>query len=374
MKNNKMFLCLFLVLALLLTAGCNAKIGGSTDTTDEPAGNDSTVFSNSDGISESGFWEGIKALDYVEMFNYRAIEIPNNVHYISDDVLQGEIEAMLASYSTSNQVTERVVMDGDTVNIDYVGSVDGVEFEGGSTDGMGTEVTIGVTSYIDDFLEQLIDHTPGETVDIRVTFPDDYHEESLQGKDALFVTNINFIVEGVEAELTDEFVRENLSDRFDWKTVEETKAGIRLELRNKAIQDYISNYFTTEVTVKSVPEKLVEYQKKSMLNYYQEYAGYYGMELEEFISTYEGHSSVDELVEANREGNVSSATYFLVLQAVAEDMKISVGEEDLVDYFSQFSESGDYSEYEEQYGLPYLKWSVLSQKVIDYITENAVLL
>ena len=102
----------------------------------------------------------------------------------------------MSSHTYTNEVTDRAVKDGDTLNIDYVGTVDGVAFEGGSTDGKGTQVTIGVTSYIDDFLEQLIGHRPGETFDIEVTFPDPYENNpDLAGKDAVFTVTVNHIVE-----------------------------------------------------------------------------------------------------------------------------------------------------------------------------------
>ena len=89
--------------------------------------------------------------------------------------------------------TSLTVEDGDTVNIDYVGSVDGVEFDGDSTNGQGTDLTIGSGLYIDDFEEQLIGSHPGDTVEVNVTFPDDYSSEDLQGQDALFEVTINGI-------------------------------------------------------------------------------------------------------------------------------------------------------------------------------------
>ena len=84
--------------------------------------------------------------------------------------------------------------DGDTINIDYVGSVDGVEFDGGNTQGMGTDLVIGSGSYIDDFEDQLIGAHPGDQVDVYVTFPEDYGVEELNGKEALFqVTVMEFM-------------------------------------------------------------------------------------------------------------------------------------------------------------------------------------
>lgn len=97
-----------------------------------------------------------------------------------------------ATFLTDEELT---VADGDTVNIDYVGYIGGEEFSGGNTQGMGTDLVIGSGSYIDDFEEQLIGSHPGDTVEVRVTFPDDYYEESLAGQEALFITTVNGIYE-----------------------------------------------------------------------------------------------------------------------------------------------------------------------------------
>ena len=98
-----------------------------------------------------------------------------------------------AGYSTDASLT---VEDGDTVNIDYVGSVDGVEFKGGSTQGQGTDLVIGSGSYIDDFEDQLIGAHPGDEVDVYATFPDPYNNNpDLSGKEALFEVTINGIYE-----------------------------------------------------------------------------------------------------------------------------------------------------------------------------------
>lgn len=96
------------------------------------------------------------------------------------------------SYLTDEDLT---VKDGDTVNIDYIGYIAGEEFSGGNTNGAGTDLVIGSNSYIDDFEEQLIGAHPGDQVEVRVTFPEDYHEESLAGQEALFLTTVNGIYE-----------------------------------------------------------------------------------------------------------------------------------------------------------------------------------
>lgn len=103
----------------------------------------------------------------------------------------GSSDSSGTEYSTDTSLT---VKDGDTVNIDYVGSIDGVEFDGGNTQGQGTSLTIGSGQYIDDFEEQLIGAHPGDTVDVYATFPDPYSgNPDLSGKEALFVVTINGI-------------------------------------------------------------------------------------------------------------------------------------------------------------------------------------
>ena len=96
------------------------------------------------------------------------------------------------SYSTDTSLT---VKDGDTVNIDYVGKIDGTAFDGGSTNGQGTDLVIGSGSYIDDFEDQLVGAHPGDEVEVTVTFPDDYSAADLAGKEAVFDVTVNGIYE-----------------------------------------------------------------------------------------------------------------------------------------------------------------------------------
>ncbi len=332
-----------------------------------------TSFSNSEGISDSGYWEGITALDHVKLADYQALKIPAQSVEVSDEALRTEIDNLLSNFTSEKQVTDRAVVDGDNVNIDYVGSVDGIEFAGGSTQGQGTDVTIGVTAYIDDFLEQLIGHTPGETFDIQVTFPDPYENNTeLSGKEAVFNVTINYISETVTAELTDEFVSQNLTASYGWSTVEEMRSKITEDLENKSIYNFIQNYLVENSTVSSTPESIISYQEKSLLAYYQDYADMYGMSLGEFLVNFVGIESAEQLVASYSEENLKQANYYLIMQAVAEDLKLSVSTEDVSTYFAKFMKTDDYSSYETEYGLPYLKQVVLFQTVLDNIADNAI--
>jgi trigger factor len=390
MKTIKVYFRFTIVAALLaFLVGCggtgdepaqpSAELTAVTDDGGESVGEsvgesgEKAAFSYSDGLDENGFWSGITATDYVELYDYDAFTVPKETHDVADDEVQTYVDDILNYYSTAEQVTTRPVSDGDTVNIDYVGSVDGVEFDGGSTGGAGTEVTIGVTSYIDDFLEQIIGRNPGETFDINVTFPEDYGVDNLNGQDAVFVTTVNYIVERVKPELDDAFVSEHLSSDYGWTTITEMKDGIYADIKKEAVQNYIYGHLSSGVSVKSVPDNLIKYQEDAMLNYYREGADSYGLALDEFLSTYVGVSSTEELIETNAEGNADAARFSLVVQAIAEDAKITVSEADISDYFEKQTGGADYSQYEEAYGMPYLKQAVLTQKVMDYLSEHAVL-
>ena len=355
------------------SGGVNTPSSGASDAGSGANSNNESAFSFSDGIDENGFWEGIHALDYVEMFDYNALPIPYEVHHVSDEVVQTEIDNIIETLLVEYRITDRAVALGDKVYIDFVGFIDGEEFEGGSTEGQGLYVTIGEVFFVDNFLEQLIGKMPGEIYNIEVTFPEDYFEESLSGKDAVFATIINYII-GNYKDMTDEYVTENFAGFYGWTTVDDMKETLRISLRNPPIQQYINQYLSNDVTVKSIPDQILKYLEKAIIANYQMEAEQAGMGLNEYIASETGAPNADALLKSNYDYYSTLAKLYLVIQAVAEDAGISVTEEDLILYFQSTSGTSNYSSYEEQYGLPWLKQNVLCQTVVDYILERAVLL
>ena len=154
------------------------------------------------------------ATDYVTLpDDYADITISADLGQVSDDDINDYIDSnVLSNFATTNEVKDRAAADGDTVNIDYVGRIDGVAFDGGDTKGSGADLTLGSGTYIDNFEDQIVGHTPGETFDVTVTFPEDYGNENLNGKEAVFETTLNYIKESVTPELTDDWVKENLGE------------------------------------------------------------------------------------------------------------------------------------------------------------------
>ena len=352
------------------TTAAAAQTGTAADAAPEAG---EFVFFPSDGLDADGRFEGIRALDYVTLPAYKGIVVPPESHTPSDEAVDAEIDALMESFQYPEQIRDRAVADGDSVNIDFVGSIGGVEFQGGSTGGQGTTVTIGVTSYIDDFLEQLIGHKPGETVNVEVTFPDDYGNKDLAGKDALFVTVINYIEgEMLTPELNDAFVAENFAPYYGCTTVDGLREIIRDNLSQDGITAYIRSFLLRETEVREIPEPLLEYQRSAVLGSYAAYASRYGYGLDEFIAMTTGAESREALLESHLEAIEENARYALISQAVAEDAGLQADEAAMTAFFEETFGTPDYSGYIETLGVPYLRYTVQNTLVSDYLRENAV--
>lgn len=352
MKKIAVFLCVAMILSL---AGCGGK----------------GTFHHSDSFTKDGFWKNVNAGENVELCDYQAIPVPAETHKVKSEDVESQISSILDSFATTKKVTDRALVDGDTVNIDYVGKIDGVAFQGGNTNGAGTEVTIGVTQYIDDFLEQLIGHKPGETFDIEVTFPGDYHAAELAGNDAVFTVTINFIVEHEEPVLNDEFVSTNLSKSYGWNTVKEFRAGVEEQLQYNAIVSFLQSYLVENCTVKSLPSSILSFHEDVLISEYEAYAEQYQISVDELLQQSFGVADTDAFLEMQKTNNITSSNYALIIQALAEELDVAVDDAAVEAYFSKFYGTSDYSAYETAYGKPYLKWIVVNEKVMDHLIENA---
>ena len=177
--------CLLCAGALALTAaGCSKSAASSSTSASSEASvygsasdYDYQNFAYSDGLDENGYWSGIRALDYVTLpEDYASISLKKADIEPTEEDVQSQIDSLLSQNTTTQQITDRAAADGDTVNIDYVGTVDGVAFTGGTYSGYS--LTLGSGSFIDGFEDQIVGHKPGETFDVNVTFPDGYSDST----------------------------------------------------------------------------------------------------------------------------------------------------------------------------------------------------
>ena len=340
-------LALALIMPMSLFAGCSSVAYNEN-------------FTYADALDENGFIKNLNASKYVTLPKYKEIPIPADTFTASEEDLQEQIDALLESYAQYEQVTDRAVEDGDTINIDYVGSVDGVEFDGGSTQGQGTDVTIGVTSYIDDFLEQLIGHMPGENFDIEVTFPDPYtNNPDLAGKDAIFNITINYIQgEQLDVELTDEIATE-----LGFESKEALIEDISAWLVDQQKLDFFNGLIAT-AECKKVPDVVVNYIVNSNLAYYKTYADAYGMTLDALLVN-AGYDSVEAYIDEMKANCAETAAKYLAVQAIAEQEGLTVTDEDIA--------AADMTDYIETYGIEYVKQYVLQYYTVpNWVADNAI--
>lgn len=369
-----------LIMTSIALTGCSGDTQTELETVVDDTYNEAMVEAGFDmtldydaGLAETGYFDGVTAGSHVSLSTYKGIDIPTDIHTVDADKLQAQIDEILKFYITTEKNVEKAIETGDTVNIDFVGSVDGVEFEGGSTSGIGTDVTIGTTQYIDDFLDQLIGHIPGDTVDVNVTFPEDYGKEELQGKDALFVVNINYIKSPVLPELTDTFVAGNLSGTRGWETVDDMTNALSKEEKEAAILSYIRQQLLKNASIDNMPETVLDYQQRVMTNYYVGGAINYHMTVEEFLSNYTEYTNMDEVISAKKEEVFESAKWAIIMQAIAEENDIIVTDEDIDAYFLDNISTVNYADVKEQFGIKYIRMMILQEEVADLLISEATL-
>ena len=381
MKNWNVLVMLFLVMLIGLV-GCGSAEEGTEDLVPEETEIVQTInpvdqngFWHSEIFDQNGFFSDIRALDYVDLFTYSGIPVPRNIHYISDYDVQAEVDSIIEWFQITERVYDRPVEDGDLINIDFIGSVDGVEFDGGNSGGMGMVVEAGSQDFIDDFLTQLIGAMPGSIVNVEVRFPDDYWEPSLAGEYALFITTVNFILG--EAALTDADVVEHLSEVFGWTTVSDVYDGMRENMQNFAITNFVSehifSYIDTAVDFDLLPGRIIDFYDRMTISQIETDAANWGMEIDEYLEGIMGVESIEDALAMSSQDQLRQVSFALIMQAIAEDVGIVVTDLDLRDYFLEHTGSYDYSVFESMYGLPYLKHVVLSSLVFDYIIENILL-
>jgi len=308
-------------------------------------------------FDDNGYFSGVKASESLTLPQYKGISINKSEITVTDAEVEEQLSSLQGDSISYEQVYDRAVVDGDTVNIDYVGSIDGVEFDGGSTGGEGTDVTIGVTSYIDDFLDQLIGHMPGETFDVNVTFPEDYGVDELNGKDAVFVTTINYI-RGLPEDL------DTLAASYGFASGEELRADIVKFLEENKYATIASTIYL-QSTCEKIPSKVTKFLKALEEDSLEQYAVEQGMAVSQYLLE-NGYSSMGAYLNTLEDSIKQNALSYLAVQAIAELENITVTDEDL-------TAEGYTEEDFEAYGKNYIKNYVLSQKVNKFIIDNAVI-
>lgn len=325
------------------------------------------------GLNEDGTISNVDVNSAITLADYENLVVPANEVAATDEEVDSDINSTLSAHQEVSDDSSLEIADGDKVNIDYVGTIDNVEFEGGTA--AGYDLTIGSGNFIDGFEDQLIGHKPGEDVTVEVTFPEDYTNEDVAGKDASFAVTINGIY--VTPELTDEFVQTYLSDQAS--TAAEYRQSVEDKYYKQHLQEYLTNYVDENSTVNTYPKdylknvkSLLKYDDEYTLSYYNQTFSQYGVDTYENI--WDSKDGINNEIEYEHDltkrakENVKSA---LIYQAIYEKAGLSI---DMDAYLADMTETNgeDYvTNMKETYGTAYMAQAEIKQVVIDYLMENA---
>ena len=337
------------------------------DATAESAADDYSYladFSFSDAYDENGYLKGITALDYVTLPDTESFTLSDDATTVSDS----DIDNYISNNILSNyKITNRAAENGDTVNIDFAGSIDGVAFDGGT--GSDYDLTLGSGTFIDGFEDQIVGHMPGETFDVNVTFPDDYQATNLAGKDAVFATTLNYINEDV-TDLTDDWVSSNLAESMGMNNVAELKTFVSNSLLfNQERNELYGQLYNAADVSTDLPENVQQYFTDIILYQPYMYAKMYGISMEDFLSK-NGYSSVDEYLESSESSKQNMIKQILIMQALAEKNNIVCDTDILNAEFSRYFGSTDMTSYVNAYGENYVKTNILHDIVMQNQIDN----
>lgn len=335
-----------------------------------------------EGQSEAVDTTGMNQQEYIEYYaknvtlgEYTGIEYENGNIEVTDEEVQKEIDSFVSTYTTYEEDKESEAKLGDTVNIDFVGSIDGVEFEGGNTQGSGYDLILGTHSFIDDFEDQIVGHKPGETFDVNVTFPEDYGQESLNGKDAVFETTLNYIKIPIEAEYNDELVAANTS----YSNTTDYENSIREQLQKTkeanalaSAQNIVMVTAINNATIESMPTEEISALAAKIRESVEAQAQANNIDYETFALYYYGYDNVDEFneyIDSVCEENMKEK---MVVCAIALKEGITASDEEQDAFVTKFANEMGYSEDDirNQYTDQDIMYYTLAEKVMQFMMDN----
>ena len=330
-----------------------------------------------DGIDENGvkFHAVVTVKPEVTLGEYKGIKVDKVEYNVTADDVNAEIDRARKQASRKVEVEGRAVENGDIVNLDYSGSVDGVKFEGGTASNQ--ELTIGSHAFIPGFEEQMVGMTVGETRDLNVPFPTDYHAKELAGKDSVFTVTVNKILKEEMPELNDEFAKD--VSKFD--TLAEYKADVEKRLQegnDRRANAENENALIEAVTATSsveIPQCMIDSQIDYLVRdmEYRLMYMYQGMKLEDYLK-YTG-SNMEELRKRKAEEAKRDVKIRLVLEAIVKAENLDVTDAELDAELARIAESAGKSVEEYRKGvderqLSYIKNDLLMKKLIEFLKAN----
>lgn len=343
-------------------------------------------------------YEKVDYKDYAVLGDYKNIKVETDRTQleVSEEEVQGEIDSAVLAYATQNEIRTGEVKEGDTINLDFSGLLDGVAFSNGTatdvqyTVGGGYDSYGRYTKYIDDLDNGLVGLEVGKEYEIPCRFPDNYGNEELNGKDVIFVVTVNYIIEYIEPEFNDELVKRIAQDNgTDLATTEDMIQDIKRYILEYKQENFNKGKYSDAMTeiisiteFKGMPESELNYLQNTVRtnieNEFEAYGAYYGAaDVENFYSVnfapYYGYETLDEFVAGYAENFLKEK---MVVTLIADQENISVSEDELLAYGEEMALSNGYESYAaiiNQFGdtvADEFRFTLLKEKVFDFIVEN----
>lgn len=309
----------------------------------------------------------------VTLGDYKGLTVEVTKQEVTDADIDARIEQDRQKVARTVDVEGRALENGDTVNLDYAGSVDGVAFEGGTAEGQ--TLTLGSNQFIPGFEEQMVGMNIGEEKDLNVTFPEQYHAAELAGKAAVFHVKVNSATHTELPELNDEFA----ADASEYNTFAEYKDSIVKELNEKAAKNNevaVENALVEKATANAqmdIPEAMIRDQVNYILREMQMRMAYQGLRLEDYLK-YTGQT-VEQLADMYKGEAEQRVKMELTLEAIRKAEGVEPTDEDVQKQIAEQAERMDQKveDFEktltdEQRG--YLKDSAAIQKVVELLKKD----
>lgn len=316
----------------------------------------------------------VTVMPEVELGEYKGVEVKKVEYPVTEEDVMAQLKSMQEKNARVETKTEGTVENGDIAVIDFKGYIDGVAFEGG--EGKGFSLEIGSKSFIDNFEEQLIGAAVGEKKEVKVTFPEQYGRDELNGKDAVFEVTVNEIKVKELPELDDEFAK----DLSEFDTLEELKNDIKTKMEEanaeKAKREFEESviYAACDNAKIDIPEVMIDKEIDGMLKDMETRLKYQGLDLETYYQ-YTG-SNETKMREFMRDSAVKKIKSDLVLAEIAKAENIEVTDEELKTKAEEIAKQYGQEDIEKTVDLllkaqgHLLKIDVTNEMVIKLLVDN----
>ncbi|MCI9546283.1 MAG: trigger factor [Lachnospiraceae bacterium] len=365
MKRKVCIVLLSLCMAAAAT-GCGGKEKDSSISSEKSSKGESTAILEGRLVSVSD--KEIK--DYVKLGDYKGITVDKTIQDVTEDDIDMQIDNVLSASAEEVEDAEAKVVEGDIVNIDFVGKKDGKAFDGGTS--QDYDLSIGSGQFIDGFEDGLIGAKKGETRDLNLTFPEEYGNEELNGQEVVFTVSVNAIKR--IPELTEEWVKNNTES----KNIEEYRKSVQKELEesnkltaDSSVKNTAWNQVVEESEIKEYPDEDLKGAIKEYKDSINDYADQMGQSVEEFLKSQ--NMTQEQIDEESQQYAESKLKQSLTLQAIMDQEGFSLSDEEMKKTADQMVKDYDMTldELAEQYGEQSVRENVALTRVMDFIVENA---